>query len=101
MSFSDFNTCSHGQTYGESHLGSSGWSGGVGTCTCCKATYGYVDSSTWGDAGDGRFERIASRSYPRSLCLKCGGEAIDYLHPDYERVELPNGVRHLRRRVDK
>jgi len=82
--------CEHGVVF----------NGGVGrsffgvpcTCRCCRSLYVPIDSSTGGDVG-----LISSRTFPRDLCRPCGGVPVEYLHPDYERVD-EGGVFRLRRR---
>jgi len=74
--------CDHGCEMESTQLPSGGWMGGVGHCRCCRSSYGYINSSTYGEEG-----LIQSKTYPSDLCQACGGNRIDYVHPDYERIE--------------
>ena len=43
--------CEHGNEIGGTQLPSGGWMGGVGHCRCCKSSYGYINSATYGQDG--------------------------------------------------
>jgi hypothetical protein len=79
--------CDHGLTLGGSQLPEGGWWGGVGKCRCCQQTFGYIGSSSF--CADGLIE---SNTPDTTLCRSCGGKVTEYLHPDYEHVELSPGV---------
>lgn len=74
--------CEHGSEIESSQLSSGGWSGGVGHCRCCRSNYGYINSATYGEEGC-----IQSKTYPSDLCQSCGGNRVDYVHPNYEKIE--------------
>ena len=76
-------TCPHGRERGGTQLAGIGWCGGVGTCVCCSQTFGYLHSSSHGSEGV-----ITSSTQDETLCPSCGGKVTEYLHPDYEMVEI-------------
>ena len=87
-------TCAHGRTIGGTQIGPGGYFGGVGTCQCCQQKFGFCHSSTHDRDG-----LIESSTQDETLCKPCGGRRVEYLHPDYERVELSPKVFTVRRKV--
>lgn len=88
--------CEHGKLMGGTQLPDGGWCGGVGTCTCCLQTFGFIDSGTFGPEGE-----IHSETNDQTLCKACGGKVTEYLHPDYEWVSIGPHVMRLQRKEAK
>ena len=44
-----------------------GWCGGLSTCECCHAEFGYIDSATYGT----HYSKV--ESWTKNLCQKCEG----------------------------
>lgn len=86
-------TCPHGLAIGGTQLPDGGWCGGIGACRCCLQSFGYLNTSSWGSGG-----LITSSVQDDELCPPCGGTRTEYIHPDYERVELGGGVTTIRKR---
>jgi len=90
---SDASTCEHGATLGGGVAGPC--FGMICTCRCCRSRYVLVNSATL-NTEEGL---IAARTMPEDLCRACGGAPVDYVHPDYERVERDGFVSLRRRKV--
>lgn len=76
-------TCEHGRPIGGTQIPAGGWFGGIATCRCCSQHFGYIHSSTFGPDGI-----ISSDTQDMTLCKPCGGKVVEYLNPNYERIQV-------------
>lgn len=77
-------SCPHGKTsnwWWDLFTLGDGWAGGLSTCSCCGAEFGYLDSGSWSAKGS------HTETWTKDLCSECGG------YSKVEIVEFPNPIR--------
>lgn len=52
-----------------------GWAGGISTCKCCGASFGYLDSAAYSQ------NQSSGTTTDKDLCSACGGKVRTWKHP--------------------